>query len=362
MKNLIRKLITKFTLQSPSILENIKSNFDLDDISYETKISLNNNIDPKILKKLNISQRAFGNLNDDKIFYVIKRTPGTGMFSNITFILNHLKICKKYNFIPIIDMKNFSTIYNESIKFKNNFNAWNYYFDNLNKYSLEEVYKSKNVLLTDSKFFHFFSYNIDKDNELMDLFNTKIKINKYMNACYLKVLKNFKNKKILGIHFRGTSYKRSPGHPLPATKKQMYELTKKILNENHIDNIFLVTEEKDYLDFFKKKYGEKLIYLKSSYRSNNNDAFKIYPRNLHRYKLGREAVIEAMLLSSCKYFVYLCSNISSAAIGFNIEKNQQRVEIDNGYNSRNILFSQFYWYIKKILPESLGGFKNTDYS
>ena len=160
---------------------------------------------------------------------MIKRTPGTGMFSNITFILNHLKICKKYDFIPIIDMKNFSTIYNENIKFKNNLNAWNYYFDNLNEYSLEEVYKSKNVLITDNKFFHFFSYNIDEDNELIDLFNTKIKLNKYMNNCYLKDIKKFKNKKILGIHFRGTSYKRSAGHPFPATKKQMYEMTNKII-------------------------------------------------------------------------------------------------------------------------------------
>ena len=129
MKNLIRKLIAKFALQTPSILKNVKNNFDLHDVSYEDKTSLNN-IDPKILEKLNIRQRTFGNLNEDKIFYVIKRTPGTGMFSNITFILNHLKICKKYHFIPIIDMENFSTIYNESIKFKNNFNAWNYYFDN----------------------------------------------------------------------------------------------------------------------------------------------------------------------------------------------------------------------------------------
>ena len=46
----------------------LKNNFDLDDISYETKISLNNNIDPKILEKLNIKQRTFGKLNDDKIF------------------------------------------------------------------------------------------------------------------------------------------------------------------------------------------------------------------------------------------------------------------------------------------------------
>ena len=60
----------------------------------ETKIINNLNKNTDILKNLNLKELSFGNLNGDKIFYVIKRTPGTGMFSNITFILNHLKICK----------------------------------------------------------------------------------------------------------------------------------------------------------------------------------------------------------------------------------------------------------------------------
>ena len=127
-----------------------------------------------------------------------------------------------------------------------------------------------------------------------------------MKNALQKILKKFKNKKVLGIHFRGTSYKRSAGHPLPATKKQMFELTNKLLDENDIDNI-LVTEEKEYLDFFKKKYGNKLIYLKSSYRSNKNDAFKIYPRNLHLHHANNNIKYSY----NSRYFT-CCSNISSA--------------------------------------------------
>lgn len=355
MKKLLRKFIIKFTLQTPSLIKNIETNSNILENALEKQIISNLNNDSNILKNLNLKELSFGDLNEDKIFYVIKRTPGTGMFSNITFILNHLKICKKFNFLPIIDMENFHTIYNERNDIRDNKNAWNYYFKSLNKFTLNEVYKSKNVLITDNKFFHFFSYNIDKDLELSKLLRDQIIINKYLQKSYSKILKKFNNKNILGIHFRGTSYKRSAGHPLPATKKQMYNITKNIFEKNHIDKIFLVTEEQNYLDFFIKKFGDKVIYLNSSYRSNTNDAFKIYPRNLHRYKLGREAVLEAMLLSSCKHFVYLCSNISSAAIGFNIEKNQLRYEIDNGFNSKNIIYSQFNWYIKKMLPKSFGG-------
>ena len=77
---------------------------------------------------------------------------------------------------------------------------------------------------------------------------------------YKKTLKKFNKKKILGIHFRGTSYKRSAGHPLPATKKQMKEITEKILRDNDVDMIFLVTEELNYLSFFKKNFKNKLYY------------------------------------------------------------------------------------------------------
>ena len=49
----------------------------------------------------------------NQIFYIIRRTPGAGLFSNFIFVLNHLKIADTCGFLPIIDMENFPTIYNE---------------------------------------------------------------------------------------------------------------------------------------------------------------------------------------------------------------------------------------------------------
>ena len=335
MIKFLKKTIKKFTLQTPRLLEGVNNKIDLKE--------------PELIFK------SFGELNEDKIFYVIKRSPGTGLFSNVTFVLNHLKICEKNNFIPVIDMDNFKTIYNEKKKIKNTNNAWEYYFEKLNKFSLEEVYKSKNVLITSDKFFHFFTYNIDLDDQMIKLLQTQIKINKILFKTYKRISKIFKGKKILGIHFRGTSYKRSPGHPFPATKRQMLEITENLVKNEKIDKIFLVTEEQNYLDFFEKKFSNKIIHIKCCYRSNKNDAFEIYPRDRHRYKLGREALLETLLLSKCDHFIYLCSNVSSAAISFNLNTDQKRIEIKNGINSKNILIAQFLWYLKSMLPKSFGG-------
>ena len=40
-------------------------------------------------------------------------------------------------------MENFTTIYNEREKINNTYNAWEYYFEKLNKYTLNEVYNSE---------------------------------------------------------------------------------------------------------------------------------------------------------------------------------------------------------------------------
>ena len=160
MIKFIKKTIKKFTLQTPRLLAGVNNKIDLKE--------------PELIFK------SFGELNEDKIFYVIKRSPGTGLFSNVTFVLNHLKICEKNNFIPVIDMDNFKTIYNEKKKIKNTNNAWEYYFEKLNKFSLEEVYKSKNVLITSDKFFHFFTYNIDLDDQMIRLLQCKLKSIKFL--------------------------------------------------------------------------------------------------------------------------------------------------------------------------------------
>jgi hypothetical protein len=63
-----------------------------------------------------------------------------------------------------------------------------------------------------------------------------------------------------------------------------------------------------------------------------------------------------MLLSECDALLHITSNISSAAIAWNINTCQKRIEIDNGTNTNNVFLAQILWYIKKSLPTFLGGF------
>jgi len=309
-------------------------------------------------KKNGFDLYEFGDLNPDKIFYVIKRSSHAGIFSYLSFVLNHLIVAKKNNFIPVVDMFNYVSPYNERNKIHDTENSWKYYFDQTSQYNLDVIYKSKNVILSRDDYHAKMSYEIHIENDFKQFKNKEISIKKK----YYKFLKeyfdreNLNHSKIIGVHFRGTSYKTSSGHIFPTTFKQISKHLDNLLDKEHFDKIFLCTEEKKYLDYFKKKYSDKLLYL-DTHRSNKNDAFKIYSRKDHRYLLGDESIKETLILSKCTSLLYVSSNIINAANYFADEK-QTLYEIFNGFNSRNQFIARWLWYVAKSLPKKFGGLED----
>ena len=112
----------------------------------------------------------------------------------------------------------------------------------------------------------------------------KITQKKFIEKANIFFKSNFKkNDKILGVHFRGSTYKTARGHAFPPTLEIMInKIEKLIINENY-NKIMLVTEELEYLEKLKKKFEKKCIFY-PSYRTRKIDAFKIYPRKKNRYK------------------------------------------------------------------------------
>ena len=309
-------------------------------------------------KKLNFKIKSFGNKNPNKFFYVIQRSPGGGMFSNLNYVIHHLYLAEKLNFIPVVDMANFPTLYNENKSIMGTLNSWEYFFEPVSPYTLKEVYKSKNVVITDkntkkNKFFDGLRY---LTNDHKKIFFKYIKIKKYL----IKEKNNFltkklKNKNFLGVHFRGTDYKNRERHPLPATKKQIVKNINILKKKFNFDYIFLVTEEKDYLNYLKKEFKNVISYSKL-YTNKNQIFFESQIKDL-RYKIGKTNIIDMLILAHSKHLLGIDSNLTDASIYFS-KKKIPFTKIFNGYNSNNIFFAQIKWYIKKNLPYFLGGFKD----
>jgi len=305
--------------------------------------------------------RNFGNKNKNKLFYVIKiyekNKEGGGLFANLLFVLNHLKIIEKLKAIPVIDMENFYNRYNETKPVKGIKNSWLYYFEKISKYDLKEVYNSNKVLITSGFFSKNMKKNFHSDKNLIRLFKKFIKIKKYFQKNSNNFEKNnFKNKKILGVHFRGTDRIVIPNHPLPPTVGQMFYLVDQAIIKYKFDKIFLVTDSSKYLELFKKKYGTKLCFRKNSFRSNSPRIFHLKVRKNHRYEIGRDNMEEMLILSKLKYLICSTSNLSQTAALIS-NKKYKLMEIDNGINSKNLFLSQVNFYIRSFLPEFFGGFK-----
>ena len=317
----------------------------------------------KIKKKYNlvsgISLYSFGKLHKNKIFYIIRRSPGAGLFSNVIYVLNQIKIAELNNFIPIIDMQNFTTIYNEKKKINGTFNAWEYYFEKINKYTLDEVYKSKNVVISGNNFSKLFSHNIN-NNDFRNLFKKFIKIDKRLILKSSLIFKKYSNKKILAIHYRGTSYKTSANHPYPATIQQTLDYTSYLIKKHSYDKIFLCTEDLNCFKEMKKKFKSKIFFI-NSYRSKKDDAFKIYPRKNHRYKLGYEIFLEALIISKCHGFLHAITNVSMFVRFLDKKKKINYHVLNNGINTSNEFLAPYMWNIKNLLNENLGGFKKKIY-
>lgn len=306
-------------------------------------------------KNLKYYVHSFGNKYPNKKFYVIQRHIGGGMFSNLNYVIQHISLALEMGCEPIIDMKNYPTKYNEIKSIKKNLNAWEYYFEPINNYRLEDVYKSKFVMIADGKTRKKIEFDTFQKKHF-SILKKYIKIKKEILVEVKKFLKkNFLNKKVLGVHFRGTDMKTQERHPYPATLEQITSYIDYEIKKNNFKKIFLVTEELEYLKKLKQRYQDIICYY-NSYRSIKADIFDNKRKN-HRYLVGKENIIDMLILSNTQSIICTHSNLADASNFFRNFK-IKTIKINNGYNSNNLLIAQFSWYVKKMLPEFLSGFRN----
>ena len=306
-------------------------------------------------KKFFVDNNSFLNkkkiiISKKKSFFIIKRSPGGGFFSNLLYVLKNLEYSKNKSLIPVVDMQNYITNYNEKKNLYGIKNVWELYFSQVSNYKLKEVYKSSKLIFSKKNF--KIKLSDYKDKRLKKIFNNYISIKPYiLNKIYNFEKKNFYKKNILGVHFRGTDQKITPGHSLPPSIFQIYNYIDKVFHKKKYDKIFLVSEQKSYVEKLKERYKSKIVYF-NSFRANKINDFNLSLRKFHRNKLGQESLIEAVLLSKCRGIIYSKSNINSFAF-FYAKNKIIKYEINNGLNSSNIIVAYFAWVYRVYLPSSI---------
>jgi hypothetical protein len=258
---------------------------------------------------------------------------------------------------PIIDFENFPTLYNEDEEVQGTRNAWEYYFHQTSAVPLREIYESHHVFLCDGKYPHGFSFSVTTISGSTEVFNQHIQVLPEIEDSVQNWIDEF-GTRTLGIQFRGQEQNRAPGHPFGPTKRQILEASKRLIRELNFDRIFLVTEDHDYLDLLRSEFGSALIFT-DSFRTRGENAYRIQPRPLHRYKLGREVLVDALLLSRCQALIASGSNVSEFAKLMNGNRYEVVWRIQNSMNCSNPLAALCLYDIRRHLPARLGGLPGT---
>ena len=215
---------------------------------------------------------SLGNENPNITFYIIKIDfRMAGLFAIVKSILSHIQYAIDKEYIPIIDMKNSQNCFNEELSE----NPWEFFFKQPTHYTLEDVKKSKNIIVSCNRQVPQLQYAIGvsllqnnnqyKLDNWAKIYKEHIKINdntkKYLSTPYNSIIENRKN--ILGVLCRGTDYldKQPAGHPIQPTPETVIKKILSLKETLNFEWIYLATEDIRILDLFKKQFGNQLLYI-----------------------------------------------------------------------------------------------------
>jgi hypothetical protein len=285
--------------------------------------------------------KSFGSLNPTLTFYVIRRRPPAwGLFSNIFYVVQGIIYAEKNNYIPVVDMENYWVGELSSIrKINGTYNAWCYLFEQISNYSLGEVYKSRNVILSNgSSILGRDHWLVLKNHELItnpeslkltgELVSKYIRLNN-VTRNFLKSTKTdleWDGNHTLGIFVRGGNYYFNAGtrkQDVPSFDFLVTEINS-IMQENQLKKIYICTEN---FRFFKKLSDALQNYsILSNLRYPKHLTLEAWDSQqkltfdnsiLMGYEKSLLYLTEVLLLSECAFTLSTNSNASTFALCLN---------------------------------------------
>lgn len=266
--------------------------------------------------------KTYGSNNPDITFYVIKdHLEGSGLtdmlkraFAKIAMVQE-----KPGNIIPIIDFsadgdKNQFTLGNGE-------NAWTLFFEQISEIPLEEVYKSKNVIVSSHKGWDWYNpYNFEKhcfvNWEVM--FQKYVKIKKdamqYIIELYNETIQHRKGK-VLGVIGRGSDCYSSKGMmPKPMEPNTFLQEVQIAMKKWSCETIFLATEDKQVYDIFMtSELCDKIVAVdqyRVDYSAKNNYDLLLSEIKIREHENGYMDTLKYLgilyILSKCDSLMATC--------------------------------------------------------
>ncbi len=260
---------------------------------------------------------CWGKENPDKTFYVVRRaTCKVGLFSYVMTNMGHIKFAIDHGYIPVIDMQNNGNTY-LAVDEIGKKNAWEYYFRQPCGYSLGDISKSKNIILSSG----LINSGIDIPGTQIAYDDSKLAVWKDIADRYVKVsdeiIKEVEHRarslwgdgRVLGVLARGTDYVKSKPrkHPVQPETEQLIAKSKEVMEAYQCDKIYLTTEDRRIYQDFEAVFGDRLLAMdveryEAGQGENINDLIHS-ARERDEYLKGKEYLESILLLARCNCLV-----------------------------------------------------------
>lgn len=293
-------------------------------------------------------KRKFGEENPDKTFFVIRLfPPATGFLANYNYVLGYMRYALNKGYIPVVDMQNYETLYTEKKAVHGTRNVWEYYFEQPldvksgKRYSLEEVYRSKNVILSNGS---MQLYDFTGDKQTIEWQCEMSKLVPFNNITK-EYIQNKINEQIpqdinlIGVPTRGSEQKkRVIGHPIPVTAKELVPILHQRLEQwkhgGKKSALFIKAEEQETIDFLKQEFQGKIYYTKATrikdYNANTDMPASNANTSISRYQSTLEYLTDIYILSTCDSIIGSMNNGLYTALIWNGNKYSNVEIIDKG--------------------------------
>ena len=283
-----------------------------------------------------------------KTFLVIKRRKKASICSLFLQVLDHLCDCERDSLIPIVDFTSHDLLcYDE----RYGSNVWEYFFEPVSEYTLEDVGKEDKVKTASSmampQNLHYYLGKASEVKTYVSKFRKRKlpKFDKQYRAQFAGLIKKYirlkdsleqeiqqivnesmGDNKTIALFVRGSSktWNKIDGKMTPLEyylKRAEYHLSAR-----NASRIYLICDNWEAMPYFEKAFGDQMFY---------NRTFMRYPYYQHgadlpwdepgfgptdeqqKGTLCKQNLIETVLMSKCDFLIHAESNMAISALMFN---------------------------------------------
>lgn len=279
---------------------------------------------------------SYGTENPDKIFYVVRRAGSkVGLFSLVLTSLGYIKYAVDHGYIPVIDMGNEDNTYMQQDR---KGNVWEYYFEQPCGYTLDDIRHSRHVIIGNG----IIDGRVPFPREDIAHNDEELKKWKAVADRYLIVRPEIRQeadelwkrlsgrKRVLGVLLRGTDYvnSRPKDHPVQPTIEQAIDKMDEVLTSQEFQKIYLATEDAGIYQELCNRYGEKIVsmdverYITDKTENINDISVK---KSTNKYQMGKDYLINILVLSKCDYLLAGNAGGSQGALLFRDTKSAKYI-------------------------------------